>query len=258
MKKRLTKEDYDKLTPEMKALYKADGDKFVLDLEDDDDAGAALRARDAEKRNAAEALAAKEAAEKKYNEAKAELDKLNGTANNMSTENIELKKTLEGLGATTTALQKKFEAADKYARDATIATVKGNTATQIAQKLFGPNAKLMQHHVEQRLDVEFPNADDPRTGNLVIKGADGKVSKDMTLDTLAAEFTKNPDFASVLVGSKAHGGSAPRRSGYQPGSGGALPGQSQTPGQAPPNLGKMAPAELLAAIAPVVASNRTN
>ena len=53
LKKKLTKEEYDKLSDAFKAEYMTDGDGYKLDLSDDEDTGPLKRALEREKANSA-------------------------------------------------------------------------------------------------------------------------------------------------------------------------------------------------------------
>lgn len=85
-------------------------------------------------------------------------------------------------------------------RDLTV----GRTATEIATTLAIPgSAKALLPHIERRLSVE------QRDGKptVVVLDAAGKLSA-ATLDELKAEFTNDPAFGPLIVGSKASGGGA--------------------------------------------------
>ena len=70
LKKKLTKEEYDKLSDLLKAEYMTDGEGYKLDLSDDEDTGPLKRALEREKANSA-------TSKKRLAEVEAELEKLN-------------------------------------------------------------------------------------------------------------------------------------------------------------------------------------
>jgi hypothetical protein len=79
-----------------------------------------------------------------------------------------------------------------------------NVATKLASDLaIQGSADLLMPHIKSRLATEM------RDGKFVtvVRDAKGQPSA-LTVDELAKEFTANPAFAPVLVGSKATGGSA--------------------------------------------------
>lgn len=103
---------------------------------------------------------------------------------------------------------------DKLTKFANNALIDG-AALALASKISTAPA-LMVPHIKSRLDVDF-SGDVPTT---VIKGADGKASKDLTMDKLAEEFVANKEFSAIIKQSSARGSGAPLVPGNrQPGSG---------------------------------------
>lgn len=91
--------------------------------------------------------------------------------------------------------------------------------------------KLLSRIIEDRLSVDM-TGDEPKT---VVLDSDGKPSA-FTLDDLKQELVANKDFADIIIGTKATGGSAHS----QPGGGSALPSDK------PVNLTQLAGADLVA------------
>lgn len=191
---KITKEQYDALPDFMKATFKADGDGYTngeVSADEVETITAGLKANnqalldekrtETEKRTAAE-KAAKEAADKAARDAG----------------NIE---------AVDKSWQEKFAEYDantkgkleSYHTQISKLTV-GNAATQLAAKLFGKNAGIMQRHVAERMTLEETDGGEFKVRIL----KDGKPSA-LTTDDLEKEFRANADFASVLAGSAAGG-----------------------------------------------------
>ena len=206
MKFLITKAEYDALDPAMQALYKARGDGFQMQIEglpeQEDLSG--LKAQVAsllnEKKNAKEAQTA---AEKAAQDAADEIARKNG---DVAALDASYKTKIDELTAGHTSQLAGYQ---KTISDLTI----GATANEIAAKVFGKNASIMLPHVLNRLSLE--EADGKPTVRVL---KDGQPSA-ATVEDLQKEFTNNPDYASVVVGSKA--GGAPQ--------GGTKP-VTQTPG----------------------------
>lgn len=187
---KLTKEQYDALPEGLKALYKADGDGYVatfVTAEEvqglrDNNAALLLEKKQAQDKETEAQRIAREAQEKADREAGniAALDK--------------------SWGEKLTAAEAKAAAdVERYQKALHAATV-GSAATELAAKLFGPNAGIMKSHVLNRLTME------EKDGEFVVRVLkDGKPSA-LTMDELDKEFRANKDFASVLTGSGAGGG----------------------------------------------------
>lgn len=201
MKYKITKAEYDALSDMQKGLYKAgDNDSFTLSVEGmpepEDVSGL--------KEQNAKLLAEKKDALAKQNAADAAAKKAAEDAARASGD----------VAALDASWKAKFEeqAAQYEGRVKTLSgTVSeltvGSTAKDIAAKVFGKNAPLMMPHVLQRLALEEVD------GKHVVRVTkDGKPTAS-TLDELQKEFTNNPEYASVVIGTKA--GGAPQ--------GGALP-----------------------------------
>lgn len=192
MKFFLSKAEFDALSPEMQALYKAQGDGYQMQIEglpeQEDLSG--LKAQVAsllgEKKTAQEKQTA---AEKAAKEAAEQAARKNGDVEALDASyKAKIAELTDGFN----------QQLSGYKNTVSELTV-GSAAKDIASKVFGKNASIMLPHVLKRLALEE---------------ADGKhsvrVTKDgqptaATLEDLQKEFTNNPEYASVVVGSKAGG-----------------------------------------------------
>lgn len=195
MKFRLTKEQFEALTADAKKEYTADGEGYKLvleDISDPEDNSALKRAKDREKQRADEA----EAERKKLQ------DKLDGITN-------ESARKAGDIDALESSWKKKADDA-KAEGEATANSYKSkmekllvnDVATQIAVELT-KSVKIMLPHIKARLKAEFDGED----AITRVLDADGKPSA-LSIDDLKKEFRANPDFADIIIGSKASGGGA--------------------------------------------------
>ena len=193
MKRVLTKAQYEALTDAAtKALYKATGETFTLELEDYEDAGEMRRARDREKEEKAEA-------KRKQAEAEAALQALKDSTHRNSGDVVALeaswKTKLDKAVADGASAVAKLQASIKKA-------LIDGTAGKLATELAGDAAQVLLPHLTQRFSVEFPADGEPV---LRVLDKDSKPSA-FGLEDLRKEFLDNKAFASVLVGSRASGG----------------------------------------------------
>lgn len=208
---------------ELRGFYVKRGDKYVLDVEGDDDTTALRNAKDREKARADEEAQLRRDAEKQLRETQRALEDLKASPE-------------------TARLQTELEAATKERdglRNGIIEAARDKAATEIATSI-SKAPKLLARFIGERLSVEL-GAD----GKPVVKplAADGKVSDAFTVDSLKKEIAENPDFADIIVASKAGGGGAPRNG--VPGSNGATGGGAAHPDKQP-NFAEMRPADLAA------------
>jgi len=105
------------------------------------------------------------------------------------------------------ALKKTHEATVEKYKKFTENTLLDGTANTMAGKISTVPA-LMSKAIRERLVVDL----DGDVPTVKVKGADGKVSSDLTIEKLQQEFVANKDYASIIVGSKASGGGAPKPS----------------------------------------------
>lgn len=194
LKKKLSKEEYKKLSDIMKAEYKEDGESYVLDVEGEEDVSGLKSALDKEK---GEKKIAKEKL-LKAEERLAELEeKANGEEKNVDKVREGYEKKLE---------KQKKESDEKIGklRSGSEKLLVDNTALEIATSLAGKNAKLILPHVKERLKADV-EGDDFKT---LIVGSDGKtleLNKE-TREKFIGEFVANKEFSSIIIASKATGG----------------------------------------------------
>ena len=187
VKWKITKDEFDALSPELQGEYKVDGEGYKLDV-----TGIDVKANekvDAERDK-------RRAAEKKAKDAEDALDAFKeGDDRPSLVANHE--KALKKEKDAREAAEKKYT--DKVRKDAL-----GNTANTLATALSATNAKVLLPHINGRLDVDMTDPDNPK---VVVLDADGKKT-DKTVDDLKAEFVANKDFSGIITGSKATGGAA--------------------------------------------------
>jgi len=203
MKRKINKETYDKLSDDLKKEYKAEGDEYVLTLDDYEDPAELKRALERERQEKKEAKEEakrlkeeKEGAEEAKNKDKGNIDALERSYK----EKLDKKDKEYG---------EKLAKKDKFISQ----TLVDSVAKQIAAELSDAPALLIPH-IKSRITADL-EADEPTTKVL---GADGKASA-LTVKELTEEFKTNKDFAPIIRGSKAAGaggggnpgGSAPKR-----------------------------------------------
>jgi len=220
LKKKLTKEEYSKLSDHIKAEYIEDGDGFRLDIDGDEDTGALKRAKDREAQLRREA-------ERKAAELQEQIDAL-GTDDARKKGDIQ---TLEKSWQKKLDDQKaEYEGKLGKLTSHTKTQLVDNVAQQIASKISNAPALLLPH-IKARLTADF-EGDAPVTR---ILDKDGKPSA-MTVEELSAEFVANKDFSAIITASKASGGAGKPSNN----NGGGAPNQSDKPA----DLASMNPAQL--------------
>lgn len=220
LKKKLTKEEYAKLSDHIKAEYIEDGDGFRLDIDGDEDTGALKRAKDREAQLRREA-------ETKLREAQEQLDALGNDdarkKGDIQTLEKSWQKKLEDQKA-------EYEGKLGKLTSHTKTQLVDNVAQQIASKISNAPALLLPH-IKARLAADF-EGDAPITR---ILDKDGKPSA-MTVEELSAEFVANKDFSAIITASKASGGAGKPSNN----NGGGAPNHSDKPA----DLASMNPAQL--------------
>ncbi len=194
LKKKITKEEFDKLSDVLKAEYKADGNDYVLDVDGDEDTGALKRAKDREKQRADDL-------DKQIKELQKKLDDLDTNdarkRGDIDTLTKSYEKKIEDLKA---ELNGKLSKSQEFAKK----TLLDGTAMKLATKISTVPG-LMAKAIKDRLAVDF-EGDEP---TLRILDNEGKISA-LKIEDLEKEFLTNKEFASILIGSKASGGGAPK------------------------------------------------
>jgi len=226
LKRKLTKEAFDKLSEEMKGEYKEAGDSFMLDIDGDEDTGALKRAKDRESQRARDA-------EKRAKDAEDRLADM---------DNVDAKKRgdIEGLEKSwnkkhedmETSYKDKLSKKDVFIKNSLIDTV----AREMAAKISTSPA-LILHHIKSRLTADL-DGDTPSTKILDAAGQPSALS----LAEFEKEIVSNADFASIIIASKASG------------SGASNDGKQNTSGSAPgvdnkqASLSEMKPTDLAATL----------
>lgn len=209
---KVTKAQYDKLTPEFQAEYIAgetDGE-YVLDVADlpkGEDVGPVKRALEAER-------TAHKATKTALSEARATIE---------ATPDIE---TLKANHEKETGKLKTF--AEK--------TLVDNAALALATKI-STSPSLLLPHIRSRLVTDM-TGDEPVTKVL---GADGKPS-DLTIEKLGEEFVANKDFAAIIKASNGSGGGTPPNKTVKPLGSGTQPKDGEQGEK--PDLSKLSAADM--------------
>lgn len=220
LKKKLTKEEYAKLSDHIKAEYIEDGDGFRLDIDGDEDTGALKRAKDREAQLRREA-------EQKLREAQEQLDALGNDDARKKGDIQTLEKSWQKkLEDQKTEYEGKLGKLTSHTKTQLV----DNVAQQIASKISNAPALLLPH-IKARLAADF-EGDAPITR---ILDKDGKPSA-MTVEELSAEFVANKDFSAIITASKASGGAGKPSNN----NGGGAPNHSDKPA----DLASMNPAQL--------------
>lgn len=192
MKFKLTKAEYEALSPEMKLLYVADGDGFKLPLVDYDDPAELKRAKDREVQTAKDAKAALAVAQ-------AELDALKTDparkAGDIATLEKSWKEKLDAANAAHTEANGKLKATLEK-------TLIEHAAAQVAGAITDKpaNASLMLPHITSRFEVVY----DGDVPSVKIKDETGRISA-MNFEEFQKELVAAPKFSSIVVASKAGG-----------------------------------------------------
>lgn len=207
LKKKLTKNAYDNADEAVKLLYKESNGSYVLDLEgdDDNDVDELRRAKDRETQAARDLR-------KQLKEAQEQLAELNGNDARKRGDVEALEKSWkEKLERREQELSQTLAKKDGFIKQMLVQ----DRAEALATKISNAPA-LMRRVIQERLLVEL-DGDEPQ---LRVLDKDGKPSA-MTLADLEKEMVANPEYAPIVIGSKATGGGA--GTGSRQGSSGADP-----------------------------------
>lgn len=197
LRKKVSKDSWEKLADPLKELYSEKDGEYVLDLEGEEDTGALLRAKEHEKKKAQEA-------KKKAKELEEELGKYKEAEANKEEE---LAKKSGDLSSLEKKWTKKHEDAIK-AKDSQIETltskltgvVVDSLATSIATEI-STVPDLMIDIIKKRLILDI-ESDIPSPKVL---DKNGELSP-LTVEELKSEFRENEKYSSIIIGSKASGG----------------------------------------------------
>lgn len=218
LKKRISKEAFDKLSDAIKAEYIQDGEEYRLDVDGEEDTGALKRAKDRESQLRKEA-------EKEAKELRERLESIEGDDARKRGDIATLEKSWQ---SKLESQKSEFESKIGKLTAHTTKTLVDNVASQIAHKISNAPALLLPH-IKSRLAADF-EGDAPVTRVL---DKDGKPSA-LTVEELTAEFVANKDFSAIITASKASGGAGKSSSGG---------GASHNDGK-PVDLSKLNPAQL--------------
>jgi len=194
MKRKISKEEFDKLDDLRKSLYKLKGDIYELELEDDDheDTGALKRAKFHEQERRKEA-------EKLNKEMLAKLEEMEYESTKRKGDISAVEKSLH----------------DKYSKMLSELTESNNKLKNGVKKSLIDNLSskiskeisivpdLMGKYVRDYLDVEFSD-EGPQFIVLDERG----LKTGLAVDDLKKKLLDNKELASILIGTKAKGGSA--------------------------------------------------
>lgn len=195
LKRKLTKVEYDALPDVLKTEYKAEGDAYILEV--DDPAFAALKAE-------------KEAAAARAAKAEADLKAKNDADAEAARKAAEDKAKADGDVA---ALEKSWKdkrdadvAAEAAKTAATTAALRALVVDSAAQKMANDISTvpaLMVEKIKSRMSVEVVDG----VPLLRILSTDGKPSA-LSVADLQKEFLDNPDYKAIIKGSRSSGGGA--------------------------------------------------
>lgn len=188
MKFKITKDEYDALSDELKALYKSSADGYQLSVEGmpegEDTTGL--------KNKINELMDEKKSVSRELQDLQAKIE-----AN--SRQKAEDDKDIDSLKASFQAqideLQGELNRRDEDARKSKEKSI----VTELASELAGQNAALIAPHIAKRIRVD--------DGKVIVTDDNGGATIS-TLDHLKDEFRKNPLYAPVLSGSGASGSGA--------------------------------------------------
>lgn len=191
LKRKITKEAYEKLSDDLKAEYGEKDGSYILDVEGDEDTGALKRAKDRETQG-------RKDAEKKLKDAQEELNAL-GDSDAKKRGDIE---TLEKSWKTKNEELESGFKTQLAGKDSFITkTLIDNVALKMASNI-STSPGLILPHIKARLAADL-EGDSPITKVL---DADGKPSA-LTIEDLEKEFVANKDYAAIIIASKASGSS---------------------------------------------------
>lgn len=200
MKIRISKEDYEALSDEIKSLYQADGDEFRMELEDMEDTGALKRAKDHEKEARKAAETRSRDLEKSIKEMQTQLEEIN---NDKSRKKGDIEAIEKSYQEKMVKAQQDADQRYNALQAALQRKAVDSEATRLATELAGPHAALLLPHIKNRLKADIED------GNVMTRviGDDGNVTAD-SLDDLKNFFLANDAYSPVIIGSKATGGGA--------------------------------------------------
>lgn len=189
LKRKISKEAFEKLPEALQGEYVEKDGEYVLDIDGDEDTGALKRAKDREAQ-------LRRDAEKELKEIRSRLEELEGDDARKRGDIETLEKSWKSKLETREAeLTSKLEAKDGFIKNALV----DNVAKDIAHKI-STSPSLILPHIKARLAADF-EGDSPTTKVLDAKGQPSA----LTVEELEQEFVANKDFSAIIIGSKASG-----------------------------------------------------
>lgn len=204
LKSKIDKATYDALKPDVKAEYKAEGDDFILDVEELDSLPAVVSMKEALARAKANEVAEHKKTKDKLTVSEARVVELEGADTTRTNDT----KAIEARGKKALDDAKLAHDAELKKRDDALATLLiTNKAQEIAAEISN-SPDVILPHIVKRLKADL-SGDVPTT---VVVGEDGSDST-LTIDALKKEMVANKKFAAIIIGSKASGSGARRTQG---------------------------------------------
>jgi len=189
LKRKISKEAFEKLSDELKAEYVEKDGEYVLDVDGEEDTGALKRAKDREAQ-------LRRDAEKRAREAEERLQELEGDDARKRGDIETLEKSWKKKhDDTETSYKERLTKKDAFIEQ----TLVDNVASQIAHKISTSPA-LIKPHIKARLKADL-EGDTPSTKVL---DANGQLSS-LSIEELEQEFVANKEFSAIIIGSKASG-----------------------------------------------------
>lgn len=192
LKRKLTKDEFDKLSEDLQGEYVERDGEYFLAIEGDEDPDALRRARDREKEEAKKLR-------KENKEMKAKLEEID-------TNDDRKKGDIDKIDSAWKSKLEKLELERKTEREKYQSNISQSLINQTADKMaaeISTSPDVLSLHIAQRLRVEFDDDGEP---SLIVLGNDGKPGN--TLEGLKKEFLANKSFAGIMLASKGKGGSA--------------------------------------------------
>lgn len=227
MKRKISKEEFDKLSDVKKEDYKEKNGSYFLDIEDDDEAIVSL-------------TQAKENEKNRRKELQKELDTLKEQIQEITNEKNRKTGDVEALENSwkerLTKRETELTSELNKLRSSVINTSRDNLLTQLASKLAKSDShRLFKKGIEDRIHSEF---DGEKVVHRILD-KEGKPSA-LGIEDFEKEILANKEFSSILVASKASGagGSDTKKLGA-----GSPPNAEK-----PPLLANMKPSEIAAGI----------
>ena len=203
LKRKINKATFDALSDEMKKLYVAEGDDFIINL----DGGEELSRANARLQTELTTMRTE------LTTVKNKLEAIDNTSAHKAGDVVAIEASWKGKFDTMVADKDKIiKKKDEFIQKVLVS----EKATKLAGEISS-DPEILLPHLIGRLQAEFNGDADPITRVL---DKDGKPSA-LSLEDLGKEFIDNPKFKSIIVVSKASGGGASGGNGNRPGGAGS-------------------------------------